>query len=154
MALYNRNNFKKPKVIFFDGDGTLWYPRSTLRTRKPHWVYLDETIIDPIAEMIVTPKTITTLQQLGDLGVARILLSTCPLEETAALAHRKAIAEHVGVFDLLDEIKVAPEIVNGKSEIIAEWLTKNTSVQSMRLWLATPINGTSKRPITLALEAY
>lgn len=117
---------KKPKeVIFFDGDGTLWYPRTSLRTRKPHWVYLDETVADPIAEMVATPKAEATLRQLGERGIRRVLMSTSPLEEEEALAHRRAIAEHVGILDLLDDINVAPEVVNGKAQRIAAWLLRH-----------------------------
>lgn len=117
---------RRPKdVIFFDGDGTLWYPRTTLGERKPHWVYLDEDIGDPIAEMIATPNAVDSLRRLGEQGIKRILLSTSPLEEDEALLHRKAIAQHVGIFDLLDEIHVAPEVVDGKARKIAAWLTKH-----------------------------
>lgn len=27
------------KIIFFDGDGTLWYPKKTKWTKKPHLIY-------------------------------------------------------------------------------------------------------------------
>lgn len=121
-----REVLSKPKeVIFFDGDGTLWYPRTSLRTRKPHWVYLDESIADPIAEMVATPKAEATLRQLGEYGIRRVLMSTSPLEEEEALAHRKAIAKHVGLLDLLDDINVAPEVANGKGQRIAAWLLRN-----------------------------
>ncbi len=124
MALQARSKISK-EVVFFDGDGTLWHPRSTLRTRKPHWVYLDKTVADPITEMIATPKAEATLHQLGELGVRRVLMSTSPLEESEALAHRKAIAAHVGILDLLDDIRVAPEVINGKGEKIAAWLMQH-----------------------------
>jgi FMN phosphatase YigB (HAD superfamily) len=121
-----REELKKPKdVVFFDGDGTLWYPRSTLRTCKPHWVYLDKTIENPIAEMIATPQAESTLRELGARGVQRVLMSTSPLEEDEALAHRTAIAEHVGIIDLLDDINVAPDVVDGKGQKIAAWLLRH-----------------------------
>lgn len=122
----SREGLRTPKeVVFFDGDGTLWYPRSTLRTRKPHWVYLDEAIADPIAEMVVTPQAESTLRELGKRGIQRVLMSTSPLEEEEALAHRIAIAEHVGIIDLLDDINVAPEVANGKGLRIAAWLLRH-----------------------------
>lgn len=124
MAL--REGLRTPKeVVFFDGDGTLWYPRSTLRTCKPHWVYLDQSVVDPIAEMVVTPEAESTLRELGKRGIQRVLMSTSPLEEEEALAHRVAIAEHVGIIDLLDDIRVAPEVVNGKGQRIAAWLLQH-----------------------------
>lgn len=39
-TIYYMNELKK--TVFFDGDGTLWYPKTTRRTRKPWWIYLDE----------------------------------------------------------------------------------------------------------------
>lgn len=123
--MHSRRLANRKKVIFFDGDGTLWYPRSTLRTRKPHWVYLDETITDPITELVATPTAITTLQQIGELGIVRVLLSTSPLEQLEAFEHRKTIAKHVGVFDVLDDICIAPEVVTGKAEKIKMWLQEH-----------------------------
>ena len=32
------------KIIFFDGDGTLWYPKETKHKRNPVWIYKDKTI--------------------------------------------------------------------------------------------------------------
>lgn len=122
----SNEGLKKPKeVVFFDGDGTLWYPRTTLRTCKPHWVYTDKDVADPIAEMIVTPQAEDTLRELGERGIQRVLMSTSPLKEEAALAHRIAIAKHVGILDLLDDINVAPEVVNGKGQRIAAWLLRH-----------------------------
>ena len=77
------------KVIFFDGDGTLWYPSKTKRTVAPHWVYSDPaTIADPHAEFEVTPTAIEALQQLGEMGIKRVLLSTSPEPEQLAIASR------------------------------------------------------------------
>lgn len=122
----SKDRLTRPKeVIFFDGDGTLWYPRTTLRTRKPHWVYTDTAITEPIHEMIATPNVASTLTELGRRGILRVLLSTSPLEEREALEHRRAIASHVGIIDLLDDIHVAPERRGGKGEKIAQWLLQH-----------------------------
>jgi len=106
------------RVVFFDGDGTLWYPRTTRRTRPPQWVYLDRTIIDPIAELIVTPTTRETLSVLGGLGVKRVLLSTCPLPEEEAILDRTRAAKQVDIHHLLDDVQVAPDHPGGKGERI------------------------------------
>jgi hydroxymethylpyrimidine pyrophosphatase-like HAD family hydrolase len=29
------------KIIFFDGDGTLWYPKKTKYKEHPVWLYID-----------------------------------------------------------------------------------------------------------------
>jgi phosphoglycolate phosphatase-like HAD superfamily hydrolase len=112
------------KVVFFDGDGTLWYPKSTLRTQKPHWVYNHPEIDDPRAELIVTPKTITTLKELGARGIRRVLLSSCPLPEEEAITNRIEIAQHVRVHGLLDDVRVAPDRQDGKAEQLQRLLTE------------------------------
>lgn len=104
------------KVVFFDGDGTLWYPKSTKRTQKPHWVYLDKSISDPIAEFIVTPQTVETLRELGARGIKRVLLSTSPLPEDEAILHRIEVVNRLQLRGLLDDIRVAPDYRDGKGE--------------------------------------
>jgi phosphoglycolate phosphatase-like HAD superfamily hydrolase len=113
------------KVIFFDGDGTLWYPEDTKRTKVPHWVYLDESISNPIAEFVITPTTAETLQRLGEMGIKRVLLSTSPLPEEEAIMHRIRVAQHVDVHHLLDDILVAPDYPAGKGEQIRKWLEEH-----------------------------
>lgn len=110
------------KAVFFDGDGTLWYPRQTLRRELPYLVYTDPTIADPIAEFIVTPNTIDTLTILGSCGVRRVLLSTSPLGEEEGVRHRTQIMRHVAIHDLLDDVHVAPDYPSGKSEMLVRLL--------------------------------
>lgn len=112
------------KVIFFDGDGTLWYPKTTERTRPPQWVYLDEAITDPITELVITPTTKETLSVLGGLGIMRVLLSTCPLPEEEAVKDRVRAARHVDIHHLLDDVQVAPDHPGGKGERIVTLLGK------------------------------
>lgn len=110
------------KVIFFDGDGTLWYPKSTLWTRKPHWVYLDKAVTDPVAEFVTTPRAIETLALLGQRGIKRVLLSTSPLPEEEAIMHRIRVTQHVEINHLLDDVQVAPDYPEGKGERITALL--------------------------------
>lgn len=112
------------KVIFFDGDGTLWYPQSTKRTKPPHWVYFDKTIVDLYAEFIVTPTTVETLVELGKRGIKRVLLSTSPLPEEEAIMSRIKSAQQVDIHHLLDDIQVAPDYPEGKGERILALLAK------------------------------
>ncbi|MGA1050382.1 MAG: HAD family hydrolase [Minisyncoccia bacterium] len=67
------------KVVFLDGDGTIWYPKSTKRTQKPHWVYNHPEIKRNYLEhMELAPKIIETLQTLNSLGVQLVLVSANP----------------------------------------------------------------------------
>src|SRR5665213_1429742 len=105
------------KVIFFDGDGTLWYPKTTKRTKAPHWVYLDDNI-DSYAQFIVTPTTVETLEELGKRGIKRVLLSTSPLPEEEAIMSRIKAAQLVDIHHLLDDIQVSLDYPEGKGERI------------------------------------
>jgi phosphoglycolate phosphatase-like HAD superfamily hydrolase len=109
-------NILVKKNVFFDGDGTLWYPQATRRTREPHWIYQDPTLTNPCSELIVTPHAIDTLAALGGLGITRVLLSSCPLPENDAIIDRSKIAKHIKIHGLLDAIRVAPDREDGKSE--------------------------------------
>jgi len=112
------------KVIFFDGDGTLWYPKTTKRTVAPHWVYLDHSIADPYALFVPTPTVVETLQRLGEMNIKRVLLSTSPLPEEEAIMSRIRASKHVDIHHLLDDIQVAPEYIEGKGERITALLKK------------------------------
>ncbi len=111
------------KIVFFDGDGTLWYPKTTKRTKAPHWVYFDTTI-DAYGQFIVTPTTIETLEELGGRGIKRVLLSTSPLSEEEAIMSRIKAAQLVNIHHLLDDIQVAPDYAEGKGERIVALLEK------------------------------
>ncbi len=66
-------------IIFLDGDGTIWYPSSTKRTKKPHWIYHDPETKDSYLEhMELTPKIRETLEILSDNGVQLVLISANP----------------------------------------------------------------------------
>lgn len=110
------------KVIFFDGDGTLWYPAKTKRIVRPHWVYHDPSIADPLAEFIVTPTASETLTRLGEMSIKRVLLSTSPEQEEEAIRSRTKLAKQVGVYHLLDDVRTAPDYVEGKGDRIATLL--------------------------------
>lgn len=112
------------KVIFFDGDGTLWYPKTTKRTIAPHWVYLDHSVADPYALFVPTPTVIETLELLGKINIKRVLLSTSPLSEEEAIMSRIKACKQVDIHHLLDDIQVAPEYIEGKGERITVLLER------------------------------
>lgn len=109
------------KLLCFDGDGTLWYPRSTRRRTVPYWIY-EATLDDPLAELVATPTAIHTLKLLKKQDIQCVLVSTSPLSPAAALASRVDAAQRVGVFDWLDEIRVSPHTVEGKGQTILSLL--------------------------------
>lgn len=64
------------KIVFFDGDGTIWYPKKTKRSKKPHWVYHTYTNYKP--HLVLTPTALATLRALCKRNIVIVLLSTHP----------------------------------------------------------------------------
>lgn len=88
----------KKKIIFLDGDGTLWYPKTTKRTVKPHWVYIDPTTKDNYLEHItLTPGTKSALKELFSRGLYLVVISANPYSPEIA---RKEIKERLDYFGL------------------------------------------------------
>jgi phosphoglycolate phosphatase-like HAD superfamily hydrolase len=89
----------KKKIIFLDGDGTLWYPKATKRTQKSHWIYSDPLTKDNYLEHLeITPKTKETLELLRDKGVYLVVISANPYAEEIAI---RAIGERLEYFGLI-----------------------------------------------------
>ena len=112
-------------IIFFDGDGTLWYPKTTKRTVKPHWVYTDPaTRADPLSHLVLTPTTRETLEELRARGKRLVLLSTHPHEPEEA--HRLLLqkVEYFSLGLLFDEIHAARSYAASKGEIMCAVLER------------------------------
>lgn len=111
------------KIVFFDGDGTLWYPKLTGRTVKPWWIYLDESTKENYLDhMEIDPNVITTLSDLKKRGVKLILLSTHPdsLENAADILKSKV--DHFNLHDLFDAHYATSEYPEAKGEKMLEIL--------------------------------
>jgi len=108
------------KVIFFDGDGTLWEPISD-KYSEPWHIYQDLGA-NPFTHCRPTAKSLETLKAVGKKGIKRVLLSTSPLPSKQAIQHRMKIVESMGLKGLIDDIQVSPDYPEGKSEKITELL--------------------------------
>jgi len=99
----------KKKIIFFDGDGTLWYPKATKRTQKPHWIYHDPITKDNYLEHLeLTPKTKETLEILSDKGICLVVISANPYAEDIAIEEIKERLEHFGLVGLFQSYHSSP----------------------------------------------
>lgn len=88
----------KKKIIFLDGDGTLWYPKKTKRTMKPHWIYHDSATKDNYLEhLMLTPGTKEALEDMFNRGIYLVVISANPYSPEIA---RKEIKERLDYFDL------------------------------------------------------
>lgn len=91
----------KKKILFLDGDGTLWYPSATKRSQKPHWIYHDPLTKDSYLEHLeLTPKTKETLKLFNKKGIYLVALSANPYAEEIAVKEIKEKLEHFGLIDL------------------------------------------------------
>lgn len=113
------------RIIFFDGDGTLWYPKSTKRTQKPHWIYHDPlTMNDHKSHLILTPHVVTTLWKLQKLGIINAIISTHPHSAKDADAILKDKVHHFGLETLVNEVHAARNVPTGKGVVIARILKR------------------------------
>lgn len=113
------------RIIFFDGDGTLWYPERTKRTKKPHWVYSSQkTSENPNAHLVLTPTALCTIKELKCSGVLLVVLSTHPHspEDASRLIREKV--NHFELDHLFDEVHATRPYENSKGEFMVEILKR------------------------------
>ena len=112
------------KIIFFDGDGTLWYPKMTKRREKPHWIYFDKKVKNPTKLLTVTPTTISTLTRLKKMGVILAVLSTHPrvLLDSSAVINGKL--KHLKLGHFFDEVHATKEYFSSKGKFMVKILRK------------------------------
>ena len=127
---------KKKEIIFFDGDGTLWYPKKTKYLEKPHWIYSSEgTLNDHCNQLVLTPTTLFTLKKLKKIGIITVLLSTHPhpLKEATSIINYKI--KHFKLNALFDEIHATREFHASKGEFIIKILKQRGIVKSKALMI-------------------
>lgn len=113
---------KNKTIIFFDGDGTLWYPIRTKHTVKPHWLYKDASIKDYHSHLMLTPTVISTLRKLKKLGITMIILSTHPHKKEEAYKVINKKVSHFNLGEFFTEVHATREYYASKGEYIIEVL--------------------------------
>ena len=110
---------KKIKLISFDGDGTLRYPKTTTTTQKPHRIYEIYPQVDEAnAQLILIPGTIELLEYCRGQWVIMILLSTNPNEVDIADQQVLYRSQLLWVDQYFDHILSARDYVASKWEIL------------------------------------
>ncbi len=115
--------FKK-KIIFFDGDGTLWYPIKTKHTIKPHWLYKDASIKDYHPHLMLIPTVESTLKKLKKMGIVMVILSTHPHEKVEAYTIINKKVKYFNLGGLFTEVHATREHYESKGEYMAEILKR------------------------------
>jgi len=112
------------KIVFLDGDGTVWYPEKTKREVAPHWIYGDgETKESFLQHLVIIPSVVETLKRLKEKNIILILISTHPHpQEVADILLRNTVL-HFKLEGLFDEVYTARDYPDGKGEIIRNVLT-------------------------------
>lgn len=112
----------KKRILFLDGDGTLWYPTATKRTEKPHWVYHNEKTKDNYLEHIeLTPKTKEALEFFHEKGLYLIVISANPYDEETAVKEIKERLDYFGLSNLFYACRASEgNNPNGKVAIMLE----------------------------------
>lgn len=116
----------KKKIIFFDADGTLWYPHATKRTQGPWWVYLDEQARHNYLEHLsLTPQAIETLKVLQERQIVTVILSTHPHQAEEAARRLDEKVKHFDLVELFDEVYATAEYPEAKGEKILEVINRH-----------------------------
>ena len=125
---------KKKKIIFFDGDGTIWYPKKTKRKKAPHWIYLDKKIGNKYLEhLVLTPQALNSLKKMKKLGFIMVLLSTHPHPPKVADIILKKKIEHFKLEEIFDLYYTSPDNPEGKGNIILKVLRQKHIPKSRAL---------------------
>ena len=97
------------KIIFFDADGTLWYPKKTKYTEKPWWIYFDDKTKeeDPLRHLTLTPNVKTVLKKLKGHGVILVLIGQLPYPKDIANEKLERMTKHFGIFCYFDQIRAS-----------------------------------------------
>tara|TARA_Y100000034_G_C6865991_1_gene394688 strand:- start:979 stop:1500 length:522 start_codon:yes stop_codon:yes gene_type:complete len=123
----------KKKIIFFDGDGTLWYPKKTKYTKHPVWLYKDKRFKNHANHLIMIPSVLSTIKKLKRMGIITIVLSTHPQppKEADAIINHKI--KHFELVDLFDEVHATRGHSGSKGEFIIEILKRRKIPKSKAL---------------------
>lgn len=117
---------RNKKIVFFDGDGTLWYPKSTGYQEMPHWIYLkSQDINEHYKHLVIIPTVLATLNKLKRMGVITVLLSTHPHPPKEADYRINHKVKHFKLDALFDEIHATRECHGSKGEFIVKILKKH-----------------------------
>ena len=112
------------KIIFLDGDGTLWYPKKTKRTEKPHWIYEHPDTKDNYLEHLeLTPSIVNTLEVLKNKGILLVVISANPRSEDVAVKEIKERLKYFEIEKYFSFVRSSPgDDPDGKGKVILDIL--------------------------------
>ena len=114
----------KKKIIFLDGDGTLWYPKKTKHTKHPVWIYKDKRYKNYTKHLVMIPSVLPTIKKLKRKGIITIILSTHPQPPKEADTIIKHKLKHFNLTELFDEVYATKDYHGSKPKFILKILKK------------------------------
>jgi FMN phosphatase YigB (HAD superfamily) len=116
----------KKRAYFFDGDGTLWYPTSTQRTIKPHWVYQDPKTKNTYLEhLTLTPGVTELLPKLYKQEIFIVVISAHPGPHDQAMTEMHTKLTHFGLIEYIHSYHITPgNDPHGKTLAIREVISE------------------------------
>src|SRR3989344_5208818 len=124
----------KKKIIFFDGDGTLWYPSLTKWAKVPYWIYSDKEIgKDYLGHLELTPGAKETLEELKKERVKLFLLSIIPFPQSEAQRELEKKVNYWGIQSYFEEVIAVLNDPAEKGKIIQSILEKRNVLKSEAL---------------------
>jgi phosphoglycolate phosphatase-like HAD superfamily hydrolase len=149
------------KIIFFDGDGTLWYPKKTKYKEHPVWLYIDpvtkKTITKSAAKKVVKhqmliPTVLPTLRKLKKLNIILVVLSTNPYPPKEADAVIKGRVKHFQLGDLFDEVHATREYHGSKGEFMLKILQERGIPKNKALMVGDSYNYDIKSALNVGID--
>jgi FMN phosphatase YigB (HAD superfamily) len=111
----------KKRILFFDADGTLWYPKETRRSKNPIWIHIEKKNIQDIRkELILVPNVISTLKKLKSINLEMIVLSVSPLPPREAQDRLEGTLKYFGILHFFDEVHATKPYPESKGEYMLE----------------------------------
>lgn len=123
----------KKKIIFFDGDGTLWHPKKTKHAKHPVWLYRDKRFKNHTNHLVMVPSAISTIKRLKKEGIITVVLSTHPHPPKEADAILKEKIKHFKLAELFDEVHATREYYESKGEFMLRILKERKIPKSKAL---------------------
>jgi len=115
----------KKKIIFFDADGTLWYPKRTKYTKHPVWIYNKyKNLKLARKELVLIPTVFDTLKKLRKLNIKLIILSTSPRSQKEANIILRETVKHFNLSHFFEEIHGTKDYHGSKEEFMLKILKK------------------------------
>ena len=113
------------RIIFFDGDGTLWYPNETKYKEVPWWIYkLPGGAKEHNKHLIMIPSTLQTIKKLKKKGIILVILSTHPHPPKEADVVINQRIKHFKLGKLFNEVHATRKYHGSKGKHILRILKK------------------------------